>query len=318
MDVSIIIVSYNTENLTRNCLKSIFEQTKDIDFEVIVVDNASHDGSVQMIKTEFPEVKVIENDKNPGFGGANNLGLKIAQGKYVFYLNSDTIVLNNAVKMFFDYFENDKTNTVGALGCNLINENHEVVSSYYEEYMPLRKRCATFFRTWLGTNYRTLKYFFTHKKEEIKQVEVKKEYFIGEVTTIIGADLFVRNNELAKFDERFFMYYEEEDLQLQLHKVGLKSFLIEGPQIIHLEGGSTEKPVSSKVFVWGSKKRIWTWISCYRLYEKNTSGFGQRVLLFIMKILITSIWLNPLIAKTTAKYIKYLTKPNIKFTETDS
>ena len=97
MDVSIIIVNYNTCELTRNCLKSVFEQTKNIDFEVIVSDNGSKDGSVEMIKKEFPYVILIENNANLGFGAANNRGLKIAKGKYIFYLNCDTILLNNAV-----------------------------------------------------------------------------------------------------------------------------------------------------------------------------------------------------------------------------
>lgn len=100
MDVSIIIVNYNTKELTRNCLRSIFDQTKDVDFEVIVSDNGSTDGSIEMIRAEFPQVILIENNANLGFGAANNRGLKIARGKYVFYLNSDTVLLNNAVKLF--------------------------------------------------------------------------------------------------------------------------------------------------------------------------------------------------------------------------
>ena len=103
MDVSVIIVNYNTKELTRNCLKSVFEKTKGVNFEVIVSDNGSTDGSIEMIKSEFPEVILIENNANLGFGAANNRALKIARGKYVFYLNSDTLLLNNAVKIFFDY-----------------------------------------------------------------------------------------------------------------------------------------------------------------------------------------------------------------------
>ncbi|MGN0729950.1 glycosyltransferase [Treponema sp.] len=101
LDVSIIIVNYNTLELTKNCLKSIFEQTNGILFEVIVSDNGSTDGSIEMIKSEFPQVILIENNANLGFGAANNRGLKIEKGKYIFYLNSDTVLLNKAVKIFF-------------------------------------------------------------------------------------------------------------------------------------------------------------------------------------------------------------------------
>ena len=122
MDVSIIIVNYNTCEITKNCLTSIYEKTKEINFEIIVSDNGSKDGSIEMIRTEFPEVSLIENNANLGFGTANNRALAVAKGKYVFYLNSDTILLNNAVKIFFDHWENavDK-DTIGALGANLLD-----------------------------------------------------------------------------------------------------------------------------------------------------------------------------------------------------
>ena len=105
MQVSIIIVNYNTKELLNNCLKSIYKYTKDIDFEIIVSDNGSTDNSISMLKTEFPQVVIVDNGKNLGFGAANNKGLEIAKGKYIFYLNSDTLILNNAVKIFYDYFE---------------------------------------------------------------------------------------------------------------------------------------------------------------------------------------------------------------------
>ena len=86
LDVSVIIVNYNTKDLTYNCLKSVFEMTKNINFEVIVSDNGSTDGSIEMIKTDFPSVILIENNSNLGFGAANNKGLDVAKGKYIFYL----------------------------------------------------------------------------------------------------------------------------------------------------------------------------------------------------------------------------------------
>ena len=103
MDVSIIIVSYNTKSLIKNCINSIYKYTKDISFEIIVSDNGSIDGSVEMIKRDFPSVILIENNENLGFGAANNKGLALAKGKYILYLNSDTILLNNSVKFFYDY-----------------------------------------------------------------------------------------------------------------------------------------------------------------------------------------------------------------------
>ena len=93
MDVSIIIVNYNTKELTLQCLNSIFKQTIKIEYEIIVVDNASVDGSQKIIKEYYPKVILIENKENFGFGIANNIGAKYAQGKYLFFLNSDNITL---------------------------------------------------------------------------------------------------------------------------------------------------------------------------------------------------------------------------------
>ena len=106
MDFSIIIVNYNTSKFFKNCLLSIYEHTKNIEFEVIVSDNGSTDGSIEMLKSTFPNVILLENNQNLGFGTANNKALKKANGKYILYLNSDTIILNNAIKLFYDYWEN--------------------------------------------------------------------------------------------------------------------------------------------------------------------------------------------------------------------
>lgn len=127
--VSIIIVNYNTCGLLRNCLNSIFEKTLNIDFEVIVSDNGSKDGSIQMLKKEFPKVVFVENDENLGFGTANNRGLDKAQGECVLYLNSDTLLLNNAVKIFYDHWCSRGKN-IGALGYTLVDSNGVLTESY--------------------------------------------------------------------------------------------------------------------------------------------------------------------------------------------
>ncbi|MDR3048046.1 MAG: glycosyltransferase, partial [Bacteroidales bacterium] len=130
MQVSIIIVNFNTKNFLYNCLESIYKHTKDISFEIIVSDNGSTDGSIELVKSKFPAVILIANNKNLGFGAANNRGLEIAKGEFVFFLNSDTILLNNAVNIFYTYWQNYRNkNELGALGCNLIDRNKEVAGS---------------------------------------------------------------------------------------------------------------------------------------------------------------------------------------------
>ena len=98
VDVSIIIVNWNTRDILRNCLRSVYEQTLGIDYEVIVVDNASADGSAEMVAAEFFQVRLIRNAENRGFAAANNQGIAIAEGMYILLLNPDTIVLDGAIQ----------------------------------------------------------------------------------------------------------------------------------------------------------------------------------------------------------------------------
>jgi GT2 family glycosyltransferase len=94
MDVSVVIVSWNTRDILRGCLRSVFEQTREVTYEVFVVDNNSRDGSADMVRTEFPRVKLIENAQNRGFAAANNQGLRLALGRYALVLNPDTLILD--------------------------------------------------------------------------------------------------------------------------------------------------------------------------------------------------------------------------------
>lgn len=299
VQVSIIIVNYNTKDLTRDCLKSIFEQTQEIEFEVIVSDNASTDGSVEMIRSEFPQVVLIENHTNLGFGAANNRGLKIAKGEFIFYLNSDTILLNNAVKLFYDYWQNapDK-DEIGVLGAMLLDGNGQTIHSF-GQIKSIDTKLKELFRCWIGISRRTLKYFFTHKLNKVV-FEHNQANFFGEVSYVTGADMFLKNNEMAKFDERFFMYCEETDLQLQLKKEGKKSFIIEGPMIIHLSGGSTKKALYEVIHL-GTPGQIQLSLSNIKFMKKN---YYSPIKIFVLKVLTLFIWLNPLIFSNTKVKIK--------------
>ena len=236
LDVSIIIVNYNTRELIKNCIQSINTHTKNIKFEIIVSDNGSSDGSVEMIKNNFPQVILIENHENIGFGAANNRGGDVAKGKYLFYLNSDTLLLNNAVKYFFDYWEYaENKEQIGALGANLLDKNGRVIHSYgvFPNYKNEIKRL-------LKNNVAITinKLFSIFHIPNIHSKKINFERCVGNVDYVTGADLFIRNSEYARFDERFFLYYEETDLQWKLALNHFDRVIIAGPRIIHLEGGS--------------------------------------------------------------------------------
>ena len=234
--VSIIIVSYNTKELTQNCIQSVFEQTKDIDFEVIVSDNGSSDGSIEMIKKNFPHVMLIENKANIGFGAANNRALRIAKGKYIFYLNSDTILLNNAVKIFFDYWENSaEKEKLGALGCVLFDaELHPIHSGgKFPTYTSLCQE--QLIGLFLHSVKSVFKFFGLRKfYKTVSNKKRRRNLQFDKIEYITGADLFLKNDENALFDEDFFLYYEETDLELRLAKENLARKIITEPKIIHL------------------------------------------------------------------------------------
>ena len=303
MDVSIIIVNYNTRDLLKDCLISIYKHTTEINFEVIVSDNGSVDGSIEMLKQEFPQVVLIENNANLGFGTANNRGLAVAKGKYIFYLNSDTVLLNNAVKFFYDYWENsaDKE-SLGALGCNLLDADGKLTHSF--ESFPSSKKILKdttfdFLRIVRLTLFFFLSEAFSFTKKPAAQKERKA--FYGTVDYIIGADLFLRNNESAQFDEEYFLYYEDTDLQRKLAHLGLSRQIIQGPVIQHLEHKSNK--FKKKIDFYSSTGKIHRFLSSIIFLRKNQENW---FVLFYLKFIISLCWLSPCLIKSNIKLMPKL------------
>lgn len=287
MDVSIIIVNYNTKQLLADCLATIFEKTKNVIFEVIVVDNASTDGSEDYIKERYPDVKWINSGDNIGFGRANNLGAKYATGKYLFLLNSDTLLLNNAIRLFFDYAESHQQEKIGTLGSWLLNKEEMPNNSF--GFFPCAKN---------EINYLLGKYHLPTKEDTITEKEV--DY-------IIGADLFIEKrlfDELGGFDKNIFMYYEETDLQYRIAQRNLSRKIIPGPRIIHLEGGSFENNgLSFKRFMMAQTSYNYYLHKHYNCFKYIYNKF----LLCIIRltIFITTDWT---LSEKCKAYAKVLTK----------
>lgn len=230
MDVSIIIVSYNTKDLLKNCIISIFEQVKDLSFEIIVVDNGSKDGSVTMLKNNFPSVKIIEPNENLGFGRANNLGIEQSEGEFIFFLNPDCKLLNNAPKILIDFIKS--TPNCGAAGGNLLDKDLNKNAALGRQYP---------FYEWIITKS-ILKIFFPKKYKELRNYQKNfNRGENGEVGFITGADLMVKKavlDSVGGFDPLFFLYFEETELQYRIKKAGFKIFYVADSKIIHYEGQS--------------------------------------------------------------------------------
>lgn len=229
MDVSIIIVNYKTINLVINAIDSIFDKTIDIVFELIIVDNNSGDDSMQILFTRYNDkIKYLSLTHNIGFGRANNEAIKIAKGRNILFLNPDTILLNNAIKILSDYL--DTHGKVGGCGGNLFDENLNQTHSFRRIFPSIF--CEV--NDLLLQIPEKLLY-----KENIEHNFTDKPL---EVAYITGADLMVKRSVLdnfGSFNPRFFMYYEETELCWRIHQAGFSIMSEPKAKIQHLEGGST-------------------------------------------------------------------------------
>jgi GT2 family glycosyltransferase len=234
MDVSVILVNYNTCTLTISCIESIYRVTKEVSFEIVVVDNASCDNSVAMIISRFPEVNLIQCSVNLGFGRANNLAAASAKGKYLFLLNTDTELLNNAIKIFFDFYEHDAPVDTAVIGGILLNPD---LSNGWS--------CNNFnsIRSILLWHYSRL---FDNRRQSnniVHNISLKeKDFFYTDYVT--GADMFINAelfNRTGGFDPSIFLFYEDEELQNRIRGMGYRNIIIGGTKVIHHGSGSMKK-----------------------------------------------------------------------------
>ena len=294
MQVSIIIVNYNTKDITENCIASIISQTKDVEYEIILVDNASVDGSKEYFKNR-KEICYIYSNENLGFGKANNLGAEKAKGELLFLLNSDTILIENSIKKMLDFFcQNEEGLKIGVLGCLLIDEKYEI-NGYGDEFPSCKKEIKNYLSLIPIIN------FFV-KKEKRKPTEFKNDYF--EINYVIGADMLMRKKNflnLNGFDEDFFMYYEESDLQKRMSNLlGVRNFIYTKTRIIHLEDAS-----GKNIKRYTNKKRIIVHKSKNLYLKKN--DFENFKLYKIYDNLF--LWLSKFNKKyTKQEYFEYFTE----------
>ncbi len=233
IQLSIIIVNWNSIELLKPCIISIMENNPDFDFEVIVVDNASEDNSTEILKKEFSQVKLIENKTNIGFTRANNLAINKSMGKYILLLNPDTLMIEkNILKNWIDYME--KHPDVGASGCKLINEDgsHQVGDAG--------------FRPSLGTVFNFSFFLSKIMPLKCKGLFINSEKNLGpvEVDWICGADFLIRRSILdivGLMNEDIFMYADDIEWGCRIRTKGFKVMYLTHFKIVHLQGGSAKK-----------------------------------------------------------------------------
>jgi GT2 family glycosyltransferase len=216
-DLSIIIINYNNSKLLKDCIVSISTSTKKINFEIIVVDNASSDDSIRMMEESFPDISLIKNKENLGFTKANNQGMEASKGRYCVLLNNDTLVKDGALDRLVEFM--DANPLAGACGPKLLNVDGSA-----------------------------------QRQGSILSLPFWKSEKSRETSFIMGACLLVRREvieKVGKLDEGFFFYNEDLDWCRRIKSTGWKIFIVPDAEIVHFGGYSTKRTFNKRMFVEG-------------------------------------------------------------------
>ncbi len=269
--LSVIIVNYNVKHFLEHCLYSVRKAIKNLSVEIWVVDNASVDDSIEMLKEKFPEVKLIENAKNVGFSAANNQAIKRATGEYILLLNPDTVVEEETFTRIIDFM--DRHPEAGALGVKMIDGSGHFLA---ESKRALPTPEVAFYKVFalsalFPKSKRFGKYHLTYLPiDEINEVEV-----------LSGAFMLLRKVALDKaglLDEAFFMYGEDIDISYRITQAGYKNYYFPETRIIHYKGESTKKSSVNYVFIFYNAMRIFA--------EKHFSRKNARIVSLLINMAI--------------------------------
>lgn len=277
LDVSIIIVAWNVRQLLYDCLKSVYEQTEDIDFEVIYVDNASEDGSVEMVAEQFPQVKIIENEENEGFIKANNQGIEISEGRYVLLLNSDTIVLDYAVAKTFKFA--DQHPEAAVVGCKVLNPDGTLqrTCAMYHSLLNMFLSATYFYKIFPKSRFFGREAMTWWDFNDVKEVEV-----------VYGCFSLVRReaiDQVGLMDPRYFVFGDDPDWCYRFSKAGWKIMFTPEPEIIHYGGQTTQKKADKFLLqLYGSN------LIFMKLHRSRLSFPFARILTALFFILRVPYW----------------------------
>lgn len=263
-DVSVVVVSFNTKDCLRECLLTLAANAGGVTYETIVVDNASKDGSADMIEREFPEAKLIRNDANLGFAAANNRGFAVANGRYIVLLNSDAFLKEGALQKSVQKMDADPK--VGLGGARLVGRN--------DEWQPSARMFPSitndfFLLSGLSTKYSQSKFFGRVDRTWADQSQP------AEVDWVPGAYSIIRREALEKvgyFDERFFLYYEEVDLCRRIKAAGYSLWYWPDIVVVHIGGESSKTVNHLSMSKTGSQLTLWR-MRAELLYYRKHHGF---------------------------------------------
>ncbi|PKP34368.1 MAG: glycosyl transferase family 2 [Bacteroidetes bacterium HGW-Bacteroidetes-17] len=273
MKLSIVIVNYNVKHFLKQCLNSVLLAAKTISYEIICIDNHSVDGSAEMITRDFPQIKLIKNDTNLGFGKACNQGIKIAEGEYILILNPDTVLENDSLTKPLLFM--DAHPEAGSLGVKMIDGNGKFLP---ESKRGLPTPAAAFYKmSGLSKLFFPSRIFGKYYLDQLNKDEIQS------VHVLTGAYMLIRKSVLEKtgyFDEQFFMYGEDVDLSHRIIQAGYKNYYFPKARIIHYKGESTKKESIEYVYSFYKAMLIFS--------KKHFSKNSTKVLSILIKIAIVS------------------------------
>lgn len=254
-DISFVIVSWNVRELLMRAVRSIQVDAAAYSYEIIVIDNASEDGTIERVRTEFPAVRVIANTENAGFTRANNQALKVAQGRYLFLLNPDTELVGGATQALVQFMDAPENAGVGIVGPQLVYADGTVQAS--------RRRFPKFSTALVEST--VVQQWFPHSRAlESFYMRDTQDDVTQDVDWIVGAAMFVRRevyDQIGGLDERFFMYSEELDWCLRAKQArsertdaSWRVVYFPGARVMHYEGKSSEQALAQRDIYFHSSK----------------------------------------------------------------
>ena len=294
--LSIIIVSYNTEKILEKALRKVYAQTEHSDFEVIVVDNNSWDGSCDMVAEKFPQVNLIRHDENGGFAAGNNIGIEYAKGDYILLLNSDAYVFSDTLRDSVEYMEANPA--VGIMGAQLVCEDGSPQPSAREFPTPWKKlKVMTGYES-KHPSYETYYDYF--------QAEAGQEPLPRKVGWVPGTYFMIRREVIETvglLDDRFFMYFEEVDYCFRATQANWDIVFNPKVTVIHLGGQSSiasNKKISRK-----SKEILDIMVNSEYDYYRKNAGFRTMLMAAGVEIFWKSlIWIKNHIVPGALAHVK--------------
>ncbi|MDD5625873.1 MAG: glycosyltransferase family 2 protein [Patescibacteria group bacterium] len=238
MNISIIIVNYNAQDWLEDCLRSILKYSADIKLEIIVIDNNSTDESKKFIREKFSTIKLIESDKNSGFGQANNQAAEIATGDILFFLNPDTLIQENIFQKIINAFEQDSK--IGIVAPQLVLPDNSLQPWAYGKEEGIMGIIKNKFKNNLSAH-------------QLANLSAEFDWVSG-AALAIRRDIFEKING---FDEKFFMYFEDKDLCLRVKKLDYKIAVLPDAKIIHFGGKSSGGDKQRKKLYYQSQNYFW-------------------------------------------------------------